>query len=225
MPLALAIRRVGAHIALVLTTAILVFGVLAAAVAVQLDENRLLQLAKSRYGKPGEQAVTEWLSVLQQSANLSEAEKLRTVNRFWNSTVRGVDDIVLWKSTDYWATPLETLGKRAGDCEDYVIGKYFSLLKLGVPAEKLRLIYVRALLGGKTVAHMVLGYYETPSSDPLILDSLTSSMTRASERTDLTPVFSFNGQGIYVGGQARSVDGISRWQGLLNRMKQEGIEP
>src|SRR5574344_1069485 len=100
----LVIRRVGARIALVLATTILAFGVLAAAVAVQLDEDRLLRLAKSRYGAPGVQAVTDWLALLQQSPDLSEAEKLRVVNRFWNSTVRGVDDIVLWKSTDYWAT-------------------------------------------------------------------------------------------------------------------------
>lgn len=220
-----AFRRVGSSSLRLLAAALLVFVTLGAAVAVQLDTDRLLRLAKSRYGQPGVTAVESWLTLLDQSRDLSETDKLRTVNGFWNETVRGVDDIDVWKKTDYWATPLETLGKRAGDCEDYVIGKYFSLLKLGVPAQNLRLIYVRARVGGKTIAHMVLGYYENPAADPLILDSLTSSMSRASARSDLTPVFSFNAQGVYVSGQERSVEGISRWQNLLLRMTEEGIQP
>ncbi len=195
------------------------------ATAVQFDGEKLIQAAQARYGRQGEALVSGWLALMGQSRQLPPLQQLRAVNDFWNSNVRGVDDIVLWGKPDYWATPLQTLGKRAGDCEDYVIGKYFSLLHLGVSAEKLRLIYVRARVGGRTIAHMVLGYYETPSSDPLILDSLTSSMVKASERGDLTPVFSFNAQGIYVAGQARSVDGIGRWQDLLARMRKEGIDP
>ena len=137
---------------------------------------------------------------------------------------------MLWSQPDYWATPLETLGKGAGDCEDYVIGKYFSLLRLGVAVEKLRLIYVRARLGGagstQSIAHMVLGYYETPAAEPLVLDSLLDNIMPASQRKDLTPVFSFNAQGVYVAGaQPASVDRITRWRDLLARMKQEGFLP
>ncbi|HUH87713.1 MAG TPA: transglutaminase-like cysteine peptidase [Pusillimonas sp.] len=195
------------------------------ATAVQFNTERLLQSAQKRYGQRGADTVSAWLASMQQARSQPVSVQLQAVNRFWNSNVRGVEDIDLWGQADYWATPLETLGKRAGDCEDYVIGKYFSLLHIGVPAEKLRLIYVRARVGGQTIAHMVLGYYETPSSDPLILDSLTSTMVTAARRPDLTPVFSFNAQGIYVAGQARSVESISRWQDLLGKMRNEGIDP
>lgn len=205
--------------------ALAALAVLLPASAVQFDADRLLQTAQTRFGQRGVQAVSAWLSSLEQSRSMSVSQQLRAVNRFWNSNLRGVEDIDLWRQTDYWATPLESLGKGAGDCEDYVIGKYFSLLHIGVPAEKLRLIYVRAQVGGQTIAHMVLGYYETPSSDPLILDSLTSSMVTAARRPDLTPVFSFNAQGVYVAGQARSVESIGRWQNLLTRMRNEGIDP
>ena len=51
------------------------------------------------------------------------------------------------------------MGKTAGDCEDFSIAKYMTLLMLGVPAEKIRMIYVRANIGGASQAHMVLGYY------------------------------------------------------------------
>lgn len=168
--------------------------------------------------------------MLATAAPEAESRKLRQVNDFWNTAVRGGEDSNIWGQTDYWATPLETLGKRWGDCEDFVIGKYFSLVHLGVPADKLRLVYVRARLGGmgsnQSIAHMVLGYYETPNSDPLVLDNLVGSVVPASQRRDLTPVFSFNAQGIYVAGAApASVERISRWRGLLARMQEEGFQP
>ena len=40
---------------------------------------------------------------------------------------------------DYWATPIEFMGTGAGDCEDYAIAKYFSLINLGIPEDKLRI--------------------------------------------------------------------------------------
>ena len=157
-------------------------------------------------------------------------QQLLAVNEFWNRAVVQTEDSMLWAQPDYWATPLETLGKGAGDCEDYVIGKYFSLLRLGVPGEKLRLIYVRARMGGagstQSIAHMVLGYYETPMAEPLVLDSMVDFLLLSSQRKDLTPVFSFNAQGVYVAGaQPSSVDRITRWRDLLTRMKQEGFLP
>src|SRR5690606_2038655 len=134
--------------------------------------------------------------------------------------------MAVWRRDDYWATPLEALGRGRGDCEDFVIGKYFSLVHLGVPPDRLRLIYVRAKVDGQSIAHMVLGYYTSPDADPLILDNLRDSIQPAGQRRDLTPVFSFNADGVYVAGSARSsVDRISRWKGLLLRMQQEGFTP
>ncbi len=48
--------------------------------------------------------------------------------------------------------------------------------------------------GGPQVAHMVLGYYPSPTAIPLVLDSLIVPIMKANERRDLTPVFSFNCQ-------------------------------
>ena len=101
---------------------------------------------------------------------------------------------------------------------------------MGVPANKLRFIYVRARIGGPAsssqVAHMVLGYYETPNAVPLVLDSLISTILPATQRRDLTPVFSFNADGVYVDGKpAAPVDRLSRWRDLLQRMEREGIRP
>ncbi len=199
--------------------------------ALDFDAGRLQQTMRSRYGARGIQALEAWQAMLQAQAGHPAAQQLRAVNDFWNHTVLASEDSAVWSQVDYWATPLESLGRRAGDCEDYVIGKYFSLTRLGVPAQKLRLIYVRARVGGvgstQSIAHMVLGYYETPTADPLVLDNLVGSIYPASQRSDLTPVFSFNAEGIYVdgAGKAAPVDRISRWQDLLARMRQEGFTP
>ena len=92
--------------------------------------------------------------------------------------------------------------------------------------EKLRFVYVRARIGSQSIAHMVLGYYPQPQAEPLVLDSLIDRIQPAHNRPDLTPVFSFNAQGVYVpGGRRSSVDGIGRWRDLLSRMRSEGFQP
>ncbi|WP_027017081.1 transglutaminase-like cysteine peptidase [Comamonas composti] len=193
------------------------------------DTAKLQQFMQVQYGSRGVQALDSWLGMLNQGAKQSEQLQLQTVNTFWNEIMLSSSDSVVWGEIDHWATPLESLGKRAGDCEDFVIGKYFSLIRLGMPAEKLRLIYVRAHQSGlgSSTAHMVLGFYETPDADPLILDSLMGDTLPASQRQDLTPVFSFNKLGIYVTGanQTPPVERISRWRGLVERMRKEGFMP
>jgi hypothetical protein len=94
----------------------------------------------------------------------------------------------------------------------------------------MRLIYVKANRGNGSEAHMVLAYYASPSADPVILDNLESEIRPASKRADLTPVFSFNSQGIYsgVGGTEKATAGgtgrLSRWEDLMRRAKAEGFD-
>lgn len=194
--------------------------------AVTFDPGALASYARQHYGAKAGRAVEAWQAMLGQAAGLDEQEKLRMVNGFWNNALIGGEDISVWGQVDYWATPLQSLSKGSGDCEDYVIGKYFSLLYLGVAPEKLRFVYVRAQIGSQSIAHMVLGYYPQPQAEPLVLDSLVDRIQPAHNRPDLTPVFSFNAQGVYMpGGKRSSVEGIGRWRDLLSRMRAEGFQP
>lgn len=194
--------------------------------AVTFDPGALASYARQHYGAKAGRAVEAWQAMLAQAAGLDEQEKLRMVNGFWNNVLIGGEDISIWGQVDYWATPLQSLAKGAGDCEDYVIGKYFSLLHLGVAPEKLRFVYVRAQVGSQSIAHMVLGYYPQPQAEPLVLDSLVDRIQPAHNRPDLTPVFSFNAQGVYIpGGKRSSVERIGRWRDLLSRMRTEGFQP
>lgn len=220
------LHRLGLSVFAVCLSVLLLLG--GAALALQFDAGRITQYARSHHGEQVAQRVVDWLAMMDDSQSLPDDQKLRVVNDFWNFRVRGGEDISIWGREDYWATPLETLAKGVGDCEDFVIAKYFSLIRAGVAPEKLRFIYVRAQwgAGGATIAHMVLGYYASPDAQPLILDNLTGSVMTASRRPDLTPVFSFNAQGVYVSGAAtRPVDRIGHWRDLLARMTTEGFVP
>jgi predicted transglutaminase-like cysteine proteinase len=199
-------------------------------VSADVDQQKMQQAMQARYGNHGVVLLESWKRMLDRAKNDSPEKKLMQVNQFFNRHVRYTEDLTLWKKSDYWATPLETMGERAGDCEDYTIAKYLSLLQLGIANEQLRLIYVKAQIGGaqsKIVqAHMVLGYYPTPNAIPLILDSLLNTIEPASNRPDLRPVFSFNSEGLWVGNQSTTADPtarLSRWRDLLARVNEEGF--
>jgi predicted transglutaminase-like cysteine proteinase len=195
------------------------------------DPDRMQQLAAERYGDAGAATVAAWRQLIAEADGIDEAEILQRVNAFFNQRLAFEDDAAIWQQPDYWATPLEAMGRGAGDCEDFAIAKYMTLRLLGVPAARLRLTYVRARIGGpaSTVsqAHMVLGYYPAADAEPLVLDNLIGDIRTASRRTDLFPVFSFNSEGLWVGGAAASsadpTTRLSRWRDALQRMQQEGL--
>lgn len=130
----------------------------------------------------------------------SDLEKLEKVNDFFNKVPYG-KDIDIWGISDYWATRYEFIGKDKGDCEDYVIAKYFTLLELGVDSSKLFMSYVRS--SKFDAAHMVLTYYETPKSIPLVLDNYNYKVLPATQRGDLTPIYSFDGKELFNAKQSR----------------------
>jgi predicted transglutaminase-like cysteine proteinase len=195
------------------------------------DLGRMERLAGERYDANTVRTVAEWRRLISEATRLPEAERLEQANTFFNRRFSFKDDSLVWQQKDYWATPLEAMGKGAGDCEDYSIAKFMTLRLMGVPPEKLRMIYVKAKIGGPrssvTQAHMVVGYYATPDEEPLILDNLVSELRPASRRADLSPVFTFNMDGLWVGGgDASAADPtarLSRWRDVLDRMREEGI--
>ncbi len=195
------------------------------------DTDRMSLSAQIR-GPKAVAGLKALLPVLTASAATDELARLQNINEFFNRRIVFRDDIEVWGQADYWTSPLEMLDKGEGDCEDFAIGKYFSLLLSGVPVQKLRLVYVRAQLGGPegpSQAHMVLAYYAQPGAEPLILDNLITEVRPASRRPDLSPVFSFNGEGLWQGtGSQNSGDPVarlSRWRDVLAKARAEGFQP
>ncbi|OGA49919.1 MAG: sulfate adenylyltransferase [Betaproteobacteria bacterium RIFCSPLOWO2_12_FULL_62_58] len=199
-----------------------------AALAAELAAITDAQIAKlaQQFGPIAKERLTGWKDLLinPKYKKLSERDKLELVNDFMNQP-RFVSDIDHWGKEDYWATPIEFMSTDGGDCEDFSIAKYFTLRALGVPDEKLRLIYVKELVIYRQ-AHMILAYSPTPDADPLVLDNINKTIQLASTRTDLLPVYSFNGSGLWLAkeqtGRAQQVGGSDRiglWRDLQARMR------
>ncbi|PWB29588.1 hypothetical protein DCO48_21990 [Pseudomonas sp. SDI] len=216
----LTMRRVG--------LALLLGCVLLGSLRADWDFSQISRKAQALYGSlgAGQQRIDAWQQLLATQKQLSEAERLQVVNQFFNRQLRYEEDIDLWHEVDYWATPIQSLIKGAGDCEDYAIAKYFSLRRLGIDSDKLRITYVKALRQNR--AHMVLTYYSSPDAMPLVLDSLIDAIQPASQRTDLLPVYAFNGEGLWLTGakgnkKVGDTKRLSRWQDLLKKMQAEGF--
>lgn len=212
----------------------LALGLMAEAATGAADFDKLLSSLTQRWGNTPAAKFSAWRAVVQAGVAASDAERIKRVNSFFNQQLQFAEDSVVWSQPDYWATPMESIGRGAGDCEDFSIAKYFTLLQTGLAPDKLRLIYVRAKTGGSegapTQAHMVLAYYAQPDAEPLIMDNLIPDIRPASRRPDLVPVFSFNSAGVFAGiagGESAAAGGtgrLSRWEDLLRRARAEGFE-
>lgn len=183
--------------------------------AKMLDEN-----AKRRFHA--------WKKLITSQRSRSLMEKLRQTNNFFNQFYFEKDNDYQG-ITDYWKTPEEFIADGGGDCEDFAIAKYFTLLALDIPITTLRITYVKSLKLNQ--AHMVLSYYPNPDAEPLVLDNLEGEILPASKRPDLIPVYSFNGDGLWLAKQrGRDVPlgdatRLNKWQDLIKRMQKEDAMP
>ncbi len=177
---------------------------------------------KAKYGSIVANRFKAWQDLVDKAYKKPELEQLRLVNDFFNK-VRFVSDEEAWGRKDYWATPRQLLINDAGDCEDYVIAKYLTLKALGVPDYKLFLTYVKAVRLRQ--AHMVLTYFKEPNTVPLVLDNINGRILKATKRRDLIPIYSFNGNGLWLArkrGKGQEIKGgareIEEWQYLLEKL-------
>ena len=189
----------------------------------------LVERYAARFGPPARTRISGWQEFMRATAaerrpSAGERELLASVNAFFNR-LPFLTDLAHWGAEDYWATPAESVASDGADCEDFSIAKYFALKELGVPIQRLRITYVKAVRLNQ--AHMVLAYYAEPDAEPLILDNLEMSVRLASERADLIPVYSFNDEDLLVARQGRrgasagSASQIRLWRALLDKLEKE----
>ncbi len=149
-----------------------------------------------KYGGQAVRRLNSLLLQMEELIELPEDQIVITVNRFFNQ-LEYRPDIKTWNKKDYWASRLEFLGKGQGDCEDYAVAKFLTMVQLGVPGEKLFLTYVKAV-GYPDAAHLVVTYYKEPGTVPLVLDNYIKKILPATQRTDLVPVYSFTAKDLYI---------------------------
>jgi predicted transglutaminase-like cysteine proteinase/thiol-disulfide isomerase/thioredoxin len=191
-----------------------------------MDLTRFEAALTQRHGNAGTRTFRQWNKLRDELKSADTDTKLARVNDYVNQRVRLGSDSAAWGKANHWATPAETLGAGQGDSQDIATAKYFTLLSLDIPPERLRLVYAslrRDKPAGKAPVHMVLAYYPGPSQDPLILDNHDGSLRPASQRPDLQPVFSFNNLHMPPA-TADSPHGQAAWQQVLQRARAEGFE-
>jgi predicted transglutaminase-like cysteine proteinase len=166
--------------------------------------------------------LDNWQRLVDRADTLDRSSQLRAVNNLINNSTLYASDQQTWGQNDYWASLSETLQRGQGDCEDFAIAKYFTLVKMGIPTAQLRLTHVT--LVSQRTAHMVLAYYPSPHSSPLILDNVNGKILPATQRKDLLAVYSFNADGIYLAKTpmdkvVQPVSLLSPWVALNTRMQ------
>lgn len=180
-----------------------------------------LAAVETFYGMSARHRVQAWRQMQRTNQNQPTLTQLKLINDFFNA-LKFEEDSEHWGAEDYWATPLETVATHGGDCEDFAIGKYFTLIEQGLPEHCLSMMYVKAFSLNK--AHMVLTYQCSRNDPPLILDNLITAIVPADERHDLIPVYSFNARSMWLNKPNQQTESISdtahlsRWQALLHRV-------
>lgn len=133
--------------------------------------------------------LNKYQTLKKKVVNYELIRKLSHINSFLNK-ILPAHDISSKSALDYWATPKEFLIGGHGDCEDYAIAKYFTLIELGIKKENMYFAVVD--IKGKRYSHMVLLYVEDKNKTPLVLDNLSFKVAPLSIRKKLIPKFAFN---------------------------------
>lgn len=159
-----------------------------------LDVERLRTL----YGRPVSDDSAERHSfavVVTALRYQSPLNQLRLVNSFYNARPYGSDP-VLFGRIDHWATVGEFL-RRGGDCEDFAIAKYRTLLSAGFPADRMRIVIVEDRQ--QQIAHAVLA--AQIGNRTYILDNQTVDLLPDTAFDRYVPVYSFNRERVWFHGK------------------------
>jgi predicted transglutaminase-like cysteine proteinase len=134
------------------------------------------------------QAARRFLSIVKLGRKHEGRARLGWLNRAVNMSIKPANDWAQYGDADYWASPLQTLGSEAGDCEDYAIVKYVALRELGVGADDLRVVIVRD--DKRLTEHAVVAVrYERKW---LVLDNRTMAILSTEDARNYRPLFALN---------------------------------
>lgn len=143
-------------------------------------------LERQAHSKPTEK-INKWHIFLDSIRSKNPDEQIKAVNNYMNR-VPYISDKDNYGVGDYWATLAEFL-ERGGDCEDYALAKYFSLLELGFDAKQMKIVilYDRS----KGLDHTVLAL--TWDGKTEILDNQSRYVRDADALQHYKPIYAISG--------------------------------
>ena len=153
-----------------------------------------LQRIERQQGSDVRRRIDDFLAHIVHFKTLTKERQIIEVNTFINGYLPEFDSVIN-REEDRWSTPKEFLKVGYGDCEEYAIAKYYTLIELGFREEDLCLTVVKDLYSGGY--HMVLCYFPGEGRSPLVLDNLSFRVLQLLQRSDLQVQYCMNAKGLF----------------------------
>lgn len=151
------------------------------------EEAKIVAACDADVSKCGSPRVVAWRAKVRSLEGLPLISQMRELNLFLNHIVPYLTDDENFGQEDYWTTPLEFL-RHSGDCEDYAIIKFVSLLELGVKNEQMRIVVVMDTL--RNLPHALLSV--EAENETYLLDSLIDVVLTDDQVLPYVPQYSVN---------------------------------
>jgi len=156
------------------------------------DEQRVLDACRNDRPHCTDRAASEFLTIVDAARARDGLARLGEINRAINLAIRPVSDLVNYGEIDVWSSPLATLARGAGDCEDYAIAKMAALKDAGVAPQDLRLVILRDSVRAED--HAVLAV--RLQNRWVVLDNRMLVMLQDTQLANYRPIFVVDDQGV-----------------------------
>lgn len=163
------------------------------AVQRRLDDE-MVQLALCEGDRDGcaSAAALKFLDIVDVARTREGRARLGEINRAVNLAIRPIGDLVQHGHIDVWSSPLATLARGGGDCEDYAIAKITALRRAGVAPDDLRIVVLHDTVRGEdhaVAAARLDGRW-------LMLDNRRMAMVEDADVRNFRPTFVIGEHGV-----------------------------
>ena len=157
-------------------------------------DDEMVQLALCEGNRDGcaSPAALQFLDIVDASRQREGRARLGEINRAINLAIRPVSDIAQHGQIDVWTSPLATLARGGGDCEDYAIAKFVALGRAGIAPDDLRVVVLHDSIRGEdhaVAAARLDGRW-------LMLDNRRMAMVADADIRNLRPTFAIGQHGV-----------------------------
>ena len=157
-------------------------------------DDEMVQLALCEGDRDGcaSPAALKFLDIVDAARSREGRARLGEINRAINLAIRPISDLVQHGQTDVWMSPLATLARGGGDCEDYAIAKFVALRRAGLAPEDLRIVVLRDTIHGDdhaVAAARLDGHW-------LTLDNRRMAMVEDADVRNFRPTFVIGHHGV-----------------------------
>jgi len=170
-----------------------------------LDERAVLESCRADRSHCRSHEALDFLHIIEGAQAKTGLARLGEINRAINLAIRPGDDLANYGVIDYWSSPLETLAKGSGDCEDYAIAKLVALREAGIAAADVRLVIVRDSL--RLEDHAVVAARD--GERWLILDNRRLMMLPDTALATYRPMFAIDEEGVRKYAPGQTTEGAS----------------